>query len=56
MNSHHATVTVAVTNLDGVEGETDDVVYIIESALASAGYKAAARVYSYGAYGAGLEE
>ncbi|MFC8065554.1 hypothetical protein [Streptomyces sp. NPDC057293] len=53
MQSHFAHLSVTVTNLDGVDGETDDVVEIIESALRGAGYKASASVSDYAAYGDG---
>ncbi|MFJ3984415.1 hypothetical protein [Streptomyces fungicidicus] len=48
--SHFAHLSVTVTNLDGVDGETDDVTEIIESALRGAGYKASATVDHYDAY------
>lgn len=50
MNSHFAHLTVTVTNLDGVNTETQDVTEAIEDALRSAGYEASVSIDNYGAY------
>ncbi|MFI8301541.1 helix-turn-helix transcriptional regulator [Streptomyces nigra] len=50
VHTHFAHLTVTVTNLDGADGETDDVVRVIDEALASAGYEGSASVTDYSAY------
>jgi len=50
VSTHFAHLTVTVTNLEGADGETDDVVRVIDEALASAGYEGSASVTDYRAY------
>ncbi|MGA5182994.1 MazG-like family protein [Streptomyces pseudogriseolus] len=49
--SHFAELTVDIDNLDGADGEVEDVQYIITNALRSRGYKGYTSVKRYAAYG-----